>query len=145
MPRTTRMEPQRRQVVRDTLNYYRSVIAGISQVESGKASVDSGQKALEATRAGFEVGTQTFTDVLLAIQTLTSSESSYSQARHQFILNKLLLKQSAGTASLKDIEAINACWNKRTAHGMRKGRHRRPFHARMATRSLLQQRVDQSA
>jgi outer membrane protein len=47
------------------------------------------------------------TNVLLAIQTLTSSESSYSQARHQFILNKLLLKRTAGTAQLKDIESIN--------------------------------------
>jgi outer membrane protein len=105
---TDAMEAQRRQVVRDTLNFYRSVIAGIAQVESAKASVDSGRKALEATRAGFDVGTQTMTNVLLAIQTLTSSESSYSQARHQFILNKLLLKQTAGTADLKDIEEINA-------------------------------------
>ena len=105
---TDAMELQRRQVVQNTLNYYRSVIAGISQVASGKASVESGQKALEATRAGFEVGTQTFTDVLLAIQTLTQSESNYSQARHQFILNKLLLKQAAGSADLKDIQDINA-------------------------------------
>lgn len=105
---TDAMELQRRQVVQDTLNYYRSVLAGISQVESGKASVESGQKALEATRAGFEVGTQTFTDVLLAIQTLTQSESAYSQARHQFILNKLLLQQAAGKADFKDIQDINA-------------------------------------
>jgi outer membrane protein len=105
---TDAMELQRRQVVQNTLNYYRSVLAGISQVESGKASVESGQKALEATRAGFEVGTQTFTDVLLAIQTLTQSESAYSQARHQFILNKLLLQQAAGTADFKDIQEINA-------------------------------------
>lgn len=102
------MEQQRRQVVRDTLNYYRSVIAGIAQVSSAKASVESGKKALEATRAGFEVGTQTLTNVLLAIQTLTSSESTYSQARHQFILNKLLLEQTAGTASVKNMEAINS-------------------------------------
>ncbi|HEY8586905.1 MAG TPA: TolC family outer membrane protein [Rhodanobacter sp.] len=105
---TDALEAQRRQVVRDTLNYYRSVIAGIAQVESAKASVESGRKALEATRAGFEVGTQTMTNVLLAIQTLTSSESNYSQARHQFILNKLLLKRTAGTVSVKDIEQINA-------------------------------------
>lgn len=102
------LEAQRRQIIRDTLNYYRSVIAGIAQVESAKASVESGQKALEAARAGFEVGTQTMTNVLLAIQTLTSSESSYSQVRHQFILNKLLLQQAAGTADLNDLQAINA-------------------------------------
>lgn len=105
---TDALEAQRRQIVRDTLNYYRSVIAGIAQVQSAKSSVESGQKALEAARAGFEVGTQTMTNVLLAIQTLTSSESSYSQVRHQFILNKLLLQQAAGTADLNDLKAINA-------------------------------------
>jgi len=105
---TDSMELERRQVMRDTLNYYRSVIAGIAQVQSAKSSVESGQKAVEAMRAGFDVGTQTLTDVLLAIQTLTSSESSYSQARHQFFLNKLLLKQAAGTVDLDDIQEINA-------------------------------------
>ena len=105
---TDSMEIERRQVVRDTLNFYRSVIAGIAQVQSAKSSVESGQKAVEAMRAGFDVGTQTLTDVLLAIQTLTSSESTYSQARHQFILNKLLLKQAAGTVDLDDMQAINA-------------------------------------
>jgi outer membrane protein len=102
------LESARRQVKASTLNYYRSVLAGIAQVQSGKAAVQSGQKALDATRAGFSVGTQTMTDVLLAIQTLTSSESTYSQARHQFVLNMLLLQQAAGTAELKDLETINA-------------------------------------
>ncbi|GAB3787484.1 TolC family outer membrane protein [Dyella agri] len=102
------MEIERRQVKASTLNYYRSVLAGVSQVLSGKAAVDSAQKALDATRAGFEVGTQTMVNVLLAIQTLTQAESSYSQARHQLVLNRLLLKQSAGTASLSDLQDINA-------------------------------------
>ena len=102
------MEIERRQVKANTLNYYRSVLAGISQVESGKAAVDSAQKALDATRAGFDVGTQTMVNVLLAIQTLTQAESSYSQSRHQLVLNRLLLKQSAGTASLNDMQGINA-------------------------------------
>lgn len=102
------LESERRQIKANTLNYYRSVLAGIAQVQSAKASMQSGQEALDATRAGYSVGTQTMTDVLLAIQTLTSSESNYSQARHQFVLNKLLLQQAAGTADLKDIEGINA-------------------------------------
>ncbi|HET6430753.1 TolC family outer membrane protein [Dyella sp.] len=102
------LESQRRLVTRDTLNYYRSVLSGISQVEAAQAAVEAGQKALDATRAGFGVGTKTILDVLTSIQTLTQSESQYSQARHQFILDKLLLKQSTGTADIKDIEAINA-------------------------------------
>jgi outer membrane protein len=102
------LEAQRRQVSRDTLNFYRSVGAGILQVQAAKASVESGQKALEATRAGFDVGTQTMLNVLNSIQTLTQAESSYSQARHTFILNKLQLKQSAGAIDLKDLEAVNS-------------------------------------
>ena len=102
------LEAQRRLVTRNTLNFYRSVIAGISQVEANKASVESGQKALEATRAGFDVGTQTMLNVLNAIQTLTQAESSYSQSRHALILDQLQLKQAAGTIDVKDIESVNA-------------------------------------
>ncbi|AIF45781.1 TolC family outer membrane protein [Dyella japonica] len=102
------LESTRRQVVRNTLNFYRSVLAGISQVEANKASVESGQKALEATRAGFDVGTQTMLNVLNAIQTLTQAESSYSQSRHQLVLDQLELKQSAGSIDVKDMELVNA-------------------------------------
>jgi outer membrane protein len=102
------LESTRRAVVRDTLNFYRSVIAGISQVQANKASVDSGQKALEATRAGFDVGTQTMLNVLNAIQTLTEAENSYSQSRHALVLDQLQLKESAGSIDLKDMEMVNA-------------------------------------
>jgi outer membrane protein len=102
------LESTRRAVVRDTLNFYRSVIAGISQVQANKASVDSGQKALEATRAGFDVGTQTMLNVLNAIQTLTEAENSYSQSRHALVLDQLQLKESAGSIDLKDVEMVNA-------------------------------------
>jgi outer membrane protein len=102
------LESQRRLVTRTTLNYYRSIIADIEEVQSGKAAVDSGQKALDATRAGFNVGTETIIDVLNAIQTLTSAENTYSQARHQMVLDKLNLKYSVGTVEYKDLEAANA-------------------------------------
>jgi outer membrane protein len=102
------LESTRRQVVRDTLNFYRSVLAGISQVEANKASVESGQKALEATRAGFDVGTQTMLNVLNAIQVLTQAESSYSQSRHALVLDQLSLKESAGSIDVKDVEMVNA-------------------------------------
>ncbi|UPG93975.1 TolC family outer membrane protein [Luteibacter aegosomatissinici] len=102
------LESARRQVVRDTLNYYRSVVAGISKVEATKAAVESAESARDATQAGFEVGTRTIVDVLIAQQNLTSALSDYSQARHQFVLDKLLLKQTAGTVDVKDLEAVNS-------------------------------------
>jgi outer membrane protein len=101
-------EQQRRLVVASTRNAYRAVLAGISEVEATKQAVVSAQSSLDATEAGFEVGTRTIVDVLLAQQTLFQAQSSYSQARHQFVLNGLQLKQAAGTISGKDIESVNA-------------------------------------
>jgi outer membrane protein len=101
-------ELQRRQTVADTRNAYRAVIAGISEVEATKQAVISAQSSLEATQAGFEVGTRTIVDVLLSQQTLFQAQSNYSQARHQFVLSGLQLKQAAGTIEGKDLEAVNA-------------------------------------
>jgi outer membrane protein len=102
------LELTRRQTIQNTLNYYNSVIAGISEVESGKAAVESAQKAVDATKAGFQVGTQIMLDVLTSIQQLTQAQSTYSVARHQLVLNRLLLKQSAGTIDFNDLEYINS-------------------------------------
>jgi len=99
---------QRRQTIRNTRGYFRSVIAGISEVQATRQAVESSKSALQATEAGFKVGTRTIVDVLLAQQTLINSQQNYSQARHQFVLNRLLLKQSAGTISIKDLEEVNA-------------------------------------
>ena len=102
------LELTRRQVTQNTLNYYNSVLAGISEVESGKAAVESAQKAVDATKAGFQVGTQIMLDVLTSIQQLTQAQSTYSVARHQLVLNRLLLKQSAGTIDYNDLEYANS-------------------------------------
>ncbi|HET7330721.1 TolC family outer membrane protein [Dyella sp.] len=99
---------QRRLVVRNTRNYFRSVTSGISQVEAARQAVLSSESALKATKAGFLVGTQTITQVLFAQSTLLQSQQQYSQARHQFILNKLLLEQAAGSLDVKDLNLVNA-------------------------------------
>ncbi len=99
---------QRRLVIRNTRYYFRSVVAGISEVEATRQALLSARKALEATDAGFKVGTRTIVDVLIGQQNLINAQQSYSQARHQFVLNQLLLKQTAGTLTVKDLESVNA-------------------------------------
>ena len=101
-------EFNRRLVEATTRNDFRSVIAGASEVQATKAAVVSAQSSVEATQAGYEVGTRTIVDVLISQQTLLQAQSSYSAARHTFVLNGLLLKQAAGVIEVKDIEAINA-------------------------------------
>ena len=62
------LDQQQRAVVRSTKNAYRAVIAGIEQVGAFGQAMISAESALEATQAGFEVGTRTIVDVLIAQQ-----------------------------------------------------------------------------
>lgn len=101
------VEQERRAVTRATRNAYRAVIAGVSEVQARKQAQISARSALEATEAGFEVGTRTIVDVLLSQQVLFQAQRDYSQARHNFLLNKLRLKSSAGIVTIADVEEIN--------------------------------------
>lgn len=102
-----RLEQNNRAVVRTTRSNYRGTLAAILEVEARKQAVISGRSALEATEAGFEVGTRTIVDVLLSQQQLFQAERDYSQARHAYILNSLRLKQSSGVLGQPDLAEVN--------------------------------------
>lgn len=102
------LESQRRQVARDVADQYRSVVAGLAQIEATRAAVTSAAKAMEAMRVGQQTGTRTMTDLLLAIQQLGGAQSAYSQARHRYAYDRLLLLQLAGTIDEADLAALNA-------------------------------------
>ncbi len=97
-----------RNVVRNTRNAYNTVIAAISGIKAFEQSVLSAQKALEATEAGFEVGTRTIVDVLNSTRNLYNAKRNLSSLRYAYITNILTLKQNAGTITDEDISAINS-------------------------------------
>jgi len=97
-----------RNVVRTARNAYNTVIAGISAIKSLEQSVLSAQKALEATEAGFEVGTRTIVDVLDSTRNLFDAKRNLSSTRYGYIQNVLRLKRAAGTITDEDINAINS-------------------------------------
>jgi len=97
-----------RSVVRTTRNAYNTVIAAISAIKAFEQSVLSAKKALEATEAGFEVGTRTIVDVLDSTQNLYNAKRNLSTTRYAYIQNVLLLKRAAGTITDEDISAINS-------------------------------------
>ena len=101
------LEFEQRTVVRNTENAYRAVIAGIRQVEALQQALISAESALEATNAGFEVGTRTIVDVLLAEQRFFQAQRDFSQARHQFIVDNLSLERAVGTLAPEDLEQAN--------------------------------------
>lgn len=102
------LEQQRRSAARQVRDAYRGMEASISRVEALKAGAVSAASALEATNAGFEVGTRTLVDVLNAQSELFRSQRDYSQARYDYVLNRLALKQAAGTVSTEDLAQVNA-------------------------------------
>jgi len=97
-----------RGVVRTTRNAYNTVVATISGIKAFEQSVLSAQKALEATEAGFEVGTRTIVDVLDSTRNLYNAKRNLSSTRYAYIQNVLLLKRAGGTITDEDITAINS-------------------------------------
>lgn len=100
-------EQERRAVTRSTRNAFRALQAGMSEIGAREQALVSARSALEATEAGFEVGTRTIVDVLLSQQQLFQAQRDYSQSRHNFLVNSLRLRQAAGTVSGSDIKAVN--------------------------------------
>jgi outer membrane protein len=108
--RASREQLQRvtRETERATRDAYLGVLSEISRVKALKQAVESSRTALEATQAGFDVGTRTIVDVLNSQRALYLAITNYYQSRYVYIGNVLLLKQAAGTLQIQDLEQIDA-------------------------------------
>ena len=101
------VEVQRRALVRNTRNAYQALVAGISEVEARRSAVTSARAAYEASQVGLEVGTRTVLDVLQNQQTLFNAEQEYALSRYNFLQNRLLLEQAAGSLGAEDVQDVN--------------------------------------
>ncbi len=102
-----RLEGTARQTERDTRDAYLGVISEISRVEALKQALASSRTALQATEAGYEVGTRTAVDVLLARQRLFDAQTSYARSRYDYVINVLTLEQAAGTLDESRLTRVN--------------------------------------
>lgn len=103
-----RLERTVRETERSTRDAYLGVNSEVARVQSLKQAVESAQTALQATEAGYEVGTRTSIDVLQARQRLFQSQTDYARSRYDYLLNVLRLQQAAGTLDRQGLEEINA-------------------------------------
>ena len=102
------LESTYRTVVANVRAYYNNVNASIGSIQAYEQSVVSAKSSLEATEAGFEVGTRTIVDVLNATQSLYEANENLADARYTYILNVLQLKEYVGILSEQDVLDINA-------------------------------------
>ncbi len=96
-----------RTVIRDTRASHITVATDVQRVRARKQAIVSTSSALDATQAGYEVGTRNIVDVLQAQRTLYSSIRDYANSRYDYVLNMLKLKRAAGTLTPQDIHDIN--------------------------------------
>lgn len=102
------LEVERRAVERATRVAFEGTLSGVSLVRAIKQSVVSQESALEAKEQGYKSGLFTLLPVLDAQRDLSLAKRDYAQARYDYLLNRLKLKQAAGTLSETDLESIGA-------------------------------------
>jgi len=100
------LEGQRRRVVESTRSLYRAVATDVEQTQARRQSIISNQNAVEATETGYRVGTRNIVDVLDAERQLYSSVYDYNNTRYDYILDNLRLKQTVGSLSPGDLQAL---------------------------------------
>jgi len=102
-----KLERVARETTRKARDAYLGIISGIATVKALEQSVQSSTTALQATEAGYDVGTRTTVDVLDARRRLYSAQTNLAISKYDYLKNIIRLKQAAGTLSKKDLTQIN--------------------------------------
>jgi len=103
-----RLERTARATERDTRDAYLGVMSEMSRVQALKQAVESATVALQATEAGYEVGTRTTVDVLDGRRRLFEAETNYARSRYDYLINVLRLKLAAGALDPVQVAELNS-------------------------------------
>lgn len=101
------LELTRRQLTQNIRNAHRRVATDVLVIAQRQQSITSAQSSLEATELGAEVGTRNIVEVLRAREILFRALREYSDARYNYVIDSLVLKQVAGILTPQDIIELN--------------------------------------
>ncbi len=87
---------------------YKLVSSSVRRIESLEFAVESAELLVNATRKSIQGGIRINLDLLDAQQQLFSTQGELTQARYNYLLAYLRLKQAAGTLALEDLQRIAA-------------------------------------
>lgn len=103
-----RLELAKRNIAVQVGNLYRQVRTDAQNIAAQEQVVKSRESALQATEVGYEVGTRNIVEVLNAQQAVFAARQAYANARYDYVIDRLKLKQAAGQLSEEDLQAIEA-------------------------------------
>jgi len=92
-----------RDIIQGARSLHLSVVIDVAQVRARKQAITSSTSALEATQAGYEVGTRNLVDVLVAQRNVYQAQRNYDDTRYGYIVNMLRLKEVAGNLTPEDV------------------------------------------
>jgi outer membrane protein len=96
-----------RQTERNARDAYNGLVSKIAQVNALRQGLESARVALQATEAGYQVGTRTTVDVLQERQALVQAQTSFAQARYDYMNDVIALQLAAGTLTRDTLVELN--------------------------------------
>jgi outer membrane protein len=102
----TLVQDQRNAISAATQDYL-SVTSDLQQIDAYQQAVIAAQSAVDATFAGYKVGTETIVNLLQQQATLLQSQGNYAKALFGYIKDSITLKRDAGVLTPADIKALN--------------------------------------
>ncbi|MEQ4670139.1 outer membrane channel protein TolC [Providencia manganoxydans] len=105
--KTEQLESDIRKLIHQINSSYNDILSSISHINAYKQLTVSTQSSLDATEAGYQVGTRTIVDVLSATSALYQSKQKLSNAQYDYIINQLKMEYLQGSLNENSIQRIN--------------------------------------
>ncbi|MEP7728449.1 TolC family outer membrane protein [Marinomonas primoryensis] len=86
---------------------YLDLQTAVAQIEAQQQLIRSRTSALEATKAGYDVGTRNLVELLDAQSNLYNAQNAYEQYRYNFVLKKLSLLETTGDLTEDNIKELD--------------------------------------
>lgn len=102
------LEYQTRSTLQEVHNQEQTLNMLYQRVTAHRQAIRSADSALEATTAGYEVGTRNVVDVLAAQQRLYAARRDFAHAQSDYLLAHLSMLQLAGELDREDLLAIES-------------------------------------
>lgn len=96
-----------RSVIQSARSLHLSVETDVASVQARQQAIVSGQSALEATQSGYEVGTRNLVEVLIAQRNLYQARRNYSDARFDYVIDSVKLREVAGMLTPADVQRVD--------------------------------------
>ncbi len=96
-----------RAITKETSDAFLSANANARHIKAAQKALDSASKSREAMERGFSYGVVTISDVIKAQQDEFSAKKDFSQAKYNYIKNRIRFMHAIGSIAEENLQEIN--------------------------------------